>query len=74
MSERNRWPKVPHEPDWDLWVLGEGKDPLTQAQAKLPGSEEASVGLVQTFKHSLQLLRCEEQVTLQALAEKGQGE
>lgn len=55
-------------------MLGEGKAQLTQAQAKLPGSEEASVGLIQTFKHSLQLLRCEEQVILQALAKKGQGE
>lgn len=33
--------------------LGMGKALLTQAQAELPGSEEASVGLVQAFKHSL---------------------
>ena len=49
------------------WGWGSGAG-LTQAEAELPSGEEASVSLVQAFKHSLQLLGREGQVALQALA------
>lgn len=62
--------RAPHVPA-DGPLGGGAEEGLTQAKAELPGSEETRVGLVQTFEHSLQLLRCEGQVTLQALARPG---
>lgn len=41
---------------------------LTQAQTELMGGEEAGSGLVQALKYGLQLLRCQAQIALQALA------
>lgn len=48
-SARARVPQVPA----DASLGGGTKEGLTQAKAELSGREEACVGLVQTFEHSL---------------------
>lgn len=63
-------PRVPHVPVEGLCAAGWGGRggasgaQLTQAKAELPSGEEACVGLIQAFKHSLQLFGREAQVAL----------